>query len=85
MESSVRLFPNPTSGFFTLEWNDNLLLEEIGIYNTIGQLVLQYKPDVIISSFYGENEELKDGMYFVKIRVGGKSVYKKIQVCQSGE
>ncbi|MBK8855537.1 MAG: T9SS type A sorting domain-containing protein [Saprospiraceae bacterium] len=85
LESSVRLFPNPTSGFFTLEWNDNLLLEEIGIYNTIGQLVLQYKPDVIISSFYGENEELKDGMYFVKISVGGKSVYKKIQVCQSGE
>ena len=46
LESSVRLFPNPTSGFFTLEWNDNLLLEEIGIYNTIGQLEMCIRDSI---------------------------------------
>jgi hypothetical protein len=79
-EVSVNLYPNPTAGQFNIEWNEKFLLEEIVIYNSIGQLVIKYTSNEVVSSFKIDNHELNEGMYMVKIKVGGKTVYKKIQV-----
>lgn len=82
-ESSVAMYPNPSSQRVTIalsSWSSDLY--DIQLYNSLGQLV----KTIAESNFNAEKiieldvSEFKNGIYFVAIRSGNKSIVKKLLV-----
>ena len=77
--SGIYIYPNPANSTIFIELVDGFLIEEIEIINSLGGKVYR--------KAYGRNESnlinvelsgLTDGLYFVKLRSGGKTYYSKI-------
>ncbi|SFU28075.1 Por secretion system C-terminal sorting domain-containing protein [Pustulibacterium marinum] len=67
---TLKLYPNPASTFFTVK--GNLILEQIQLFNTQGQLLLTTSENKVDVS------NLSSGIYMVQITSEGKSVTKKL-------
>jgi hypothetical protein len=65
-----KFFPNPTKNQFTIEFNPSIELEEVVIYNTLGQVVLTSKEAIINTS------KLASGPYIVNL-ITNKGVVSK--------
>lgn len=81
LDANVSIFPNPTKDYFSIENNSNRELEEIIVYNTLGEQVLK-KVSAIP---YNGNEtiqlsHLDAGIYYVKIRSGNAWMSRKVIV-----
>jgi hypothetical protein len=80
-ENSISIFPNPTSGNFSLQINSTIESSaEIKIYNSLGEMVLE-KKEKNISGNFTENfslGEMSDGIYFVSVKLDNKIISKKI-------
>jgi Zn-dependent metalloprotease len=74
--NSVKIYPNPNLGSFTLSW-ENIDLNSINIYNAQGQLV-----ERIISSLDGNNLELdlSSGIYHIQLEALEGVITKKVIV-----
>ncbi|MDC8000633.1 T9SS type A sorting domain-containing protein [Aequorivita todarodis] len=60
----LSLFPVPTKGNVSIKYNGTI--QQIDIYNELGQLLLkQFNPNGI---YFIETEKLSNGIYFVKLR-----------------
>ncbi len=78
---SFKLYPNPSSGEFTLELdlktNDKVTIE---VYNLLGEKVLEQK----VNGMTGKNKyqidltKTTDGIYFVTTHFGNESLFAKI-------
>ena len=72
-KSDVIIYPNPTSGLFTLSFNSTLVLEfKVVIYNTNGKQVFSetyYNTTMALINLTG----CPAGMYLVKVNDNGKS------------
>jgi len=67
------MFPNPTKTQFSIQLNPSVQLEQLSIYNTLGQMVLTSEEKVVDSS------KLSSGSYIVEITTNqGKSSKKLI-------
>ncbi|MEC5165516.1 hypothetical protein RCH18_001247 [Flavobacterium sp. PL11] len=55
------IYPNPTSENLTVAFENNVALENINVYNTLGQLVKTSKSNTIIVS------DLPKASYFVEV------------------
>jgi PKD repeat protein len=74
----VSLYPNPNQGSFSLE-TQNLRVESIEIYNSIGQIVYQKNvPNTFISNFDIQLKQPSNGMYLVKIQTQKGIITQKI-------
>lgn len=74
----VTLYPNPNTGNFSLE-TQNLRIESIEIYNSIGQVVYQKTiPNTFISSFDIQLKQPSNGMYLVKIQTQKGIITQKL-------
>lgn len=79
VESSVTVFPNPSYGNFTLNWNDfTKEAVQLTIYNQIGAVVLS-------STFTNKNSAsfnlpLAAGMYFVELHSQEKTITRKVSI-----
>ncbi len=74
----ITLYPNPNQGSFSLE-SQNLRVEMIEIYNSIGQLIYQKNiPNTFISNFDIELKRPSNGMYLVKIQTQKGIVTQKL-------
>lgn len=78
-EFDIQVFPNPTSSYLKIVFNDNKLqqkVESISIYSSKGVLELnleKLKSEIDLSSF-------EKGMYWVKIKFPNSEVTKKIVI-----
>ena len=67
----VIIYPNPTSGFFTIESNEILKDVEISIYNILGQRIYHMR-----SARTGKSEVdlsgMNNGVYIIKLRSENK-------------
>ncbi len=63
MKMPIRLiiYPNPNSGKFIIELNDNMV---VSLYNTIGSLV--YKKNMLAGKNIIDIENLHSGTYLIK-------------------
>lgn len=68
-EQTVSVFPNPTTGYFTLNVNNYSESLKVTIYNSIGQLVLTQKIDALRTEI--NVTELNAGIYFIRIEENG--------------
>lgn len=84
MEATFRVFPNPSSGAFSISYNsstDNVPVE-INVQNMYGQIVYQTERQ----SVTGVNEaqiilnNAPAGLYFVSIRTEGKEFKTSMMV-----
>ena len=63
-ETNFSLYPNPSSNFITIE-NKNQEIQDVQIYNALGQLVQEV---VISNSSKIDISNLSNGLYFVKLK-----------------
>lgn len=68
----ITLYPNPTKNQFTIQFGDSTELENVNIYNNLGQLVLTSKETNINTS------TLSSGLYVVEIKTSNGIASKKI-------
>jgi ELWxxDGT repeat protein len=70
-ETSISLFPNPTSTYFEIESTE--MISKVNVYSIQGQVVKSFEPQ----SHY-DISDLSNGMYFVKIQANNSEVTKEI-------
>jgi hypothetical protein len=61
VQANFKVYPNPVSEILTIELQNNLELQSVNFYNTLGQLVKTYKTTTTNVS------ELVKGNYFVEV------------------
>ncbi|PWA09536.1 Ig-like domain-containing protein [Flavobacterium laiguense] len=69
---TVRVYPNPTNDIITVTILDELILEKIELYNSLGQFIARYAKNTI------SIQNLAMGNYFLKIYTSGGNISKKI-------
>ncbi|MCK8481703.1 T9SS type A sorting domain-containing protein [Psychroserpens algicola] len=72
--STTSLFPNPASNQFTIQLSEELELENVNIYSSLGKLVNSSKTHVINTS------KLTSGIYVVEIYTNKAKITKKLVV-----
>jgi len=65
--SDIKLHPNPATNFLNIESSD--VIENISIFNILGQKVISATPNEILTSIDVSN--LQNGVYVVKASIGG--------------
>ncbi len=75
LDSQISVYPNPNQGSFEINLSD-IADAEIQLYNSLGELVLSDKAN---SSSYHVND-LKSGVYLLRISIGEEFVTKRIVV-----
>jgi hypothetical protein len=70
---SLSIYPNPTNGNFQLHVSDGLKIEEVNVYNSIGQNVYT-STNVKTIDLRSQSE----GVYIVEVKSGGKTMKGKL-------
>ena len=73
LESKLTIYPNPASNSFQIKKSNDILIENISIYDILGQLVLNNQQS--------ENIDIKNlatGLHFIKIKTNQGAVYKRL-------
>jgi beta-glucanase (GH16 family) len=73
-DNPINLFPNPSKDIIYISTNENI--DEIQVYNTIGQLVKTKSKQTNKLEVF----DLEPGMYLLKIQIKGQCISKKILV-----
>ncbi|AFM03881.1 PDK repeat-containing protein [Bernardetia litoralis DSM 6794] len=78
LSNLIKLYPNPSQGSFSLETQD-LRIETIEIYNSIGQIIYQKNiSNTFISNFDIQLKQPSNGMYLVKIQTQKGIITQKL-------
>ncbi|GAA4891859.1 hypothetical protein GCM10023311_15340 [Flaviramulus aquimarinus] len=72
--SQLSLYPNPANNQFTIQLSNNLQLQNVNIYNSLGQFLISDKNRIL------KINNLSPGMYFVEIETNKGKVSKKLMV-----
>jgi Secretion system C-terminal sorting domain len=63
----AKLFPNPTSGIFTIEFPNTMHLLEVNVYDVEGKKLLTRFPDATLASLSVDISSLSAGNYFIAV------------------
>jgi hypothetical protein len=81
LDANVSIFPNPTKDFLTIENNSDQELEEVIIYNTLGEQILRKTTSIYLNGNETiQLDHLDAGIYYVKIRSGNAWMSRKVIV-----
>lgn len=78
LEQSLQIFPNPSHGKFTLNYNGEESLKKLELYSLTGQLLRVIKLEDYTNSKDINVSELKTGLYLLKIKSENAAAIKKI-------
>lgn len=67
-------YPNPVQDYLNL--NANQKIDQVEVYNLLGQQLLQVKPN--LSTYQLKLNNIKSGLYFIKVQTAGKTGTFKI-------
>ena len=67
----IQLLPNPTSNYLTIEVPETMQIENITVFNNLGQVVSSSNEKVLMVS------TLSDGVYYVNLTTSEGTFYKK--------
>lgn len=71
----VKLYPNPTRNFLTIDASNNFELNKVEVYNNLGQLVMESASIAQDGSL--DVSALNSGVYYIKLDVAGQQVTRK--------
>jgi hypothetical protein len=77
-KGNIQIYPNPTSGNFTIEIIDLQKEAEIIILNVSGKVVYEDMMNAGENRHQVNLSEYRSGVYFIKLRIGTKVYTKKI-------
>jgi hypothetical protein len=77
VNSSVNVYPNPSSGIFTVELKNSVAKGDIEVYNVMGEKVYQ---SAFSSSGKIDLSSQSKGIYFIQLRTAQGIVVKKITI-----
>jgi hypothetical protein len=72
LKENISIFPNPAKTTIQVSLANNLVLKNIEIFNSIGNLVIKSKIDLI------DIKNLSSGMYFVRVITDKGSINHKL-------
>ncbi|MCO6174139.1 T9SS type A sorting domain-containing protein [Flavobacterium sp. NRK F10] len=72
IDESITLYPNPVQDVLTIKMPNSMLLQNVTIYNDLGQKVLESEQSEI------DLTVLADGMYAVKLQTSEGEIHKKL-------
>ena len=78
INKNFKVFPNPTNGKITVEFESLDEDQEVSVYNLLGQKIATSITSNRIAQFDLYNEE--SGMYFIKIENNSKLEIKKFML-----
>ena len=67
-QNGISVFPNPTSGFVTIQNTKNSELKTVEIYNVAGQLIKNFKLDSGTNKASLDMSQLLNGTYILKVK-----------------
>lgn len=67
-QNGISVFPNPTSGFVTIQNTKNSDLKSVEIYNTAGQLIKNFNLNSGTSKASLDMSQLMNGTYILKVK-----------------
>ncbi|MBA5793541.1 T9SS type A sorting domain-containing protein [Flavobacterium sp. xlx-214] len=74
VQQNFNIYPNPTSDILNIGLENNLVLEQVTVYNNLGQVVKTTSEDVIDVS------QLAKGLYFVEVITNQGKATKKVVI-----
>jgi extracellular elastinolytic metalloproteinase len=78
LDSSIRLFPNPTNGQLTLFNENNMDIETITIFDFNGRTIQELVVEESSININFSIANIAQGIYFVKIQTDEASVVKRV-------
>lgn len=76
---AVNVYPNPTTGQFTVELNNITALTSVMVYDALGKRLMVEEIDPLVNSKYSMDISMyPEGMYFVKIISGSKTMNTRL-------
>ncbi|MCD4695292.1 MAG: T9SS type A sorting domain-containing protein, partial [Bacteroidales bacterium] len=79
--ADVRIFPNPTTGECTVEFNGNYGMSEIKVVNIMNEVVFESLTEIKSGSLLNiDLNNISKGVYFLKIKTAEKEIIRKIIV-----
>ena len=75
--SDIKVYPNPAAGQVTIDAGSNLI-KQVELINMLGEIV--YKSDPGLSVLIIDITGLKEGIYFVRMSTGDKSVTTRLKI-----
>ncbi|MEO0580827.1 MAG: T9SS type A sorting domain-containing protein [Bacteroidota bacterium] len=77
--ASVKIYPNPARGYFSVDWSNNQI-EEVAVYSFTGKL-MKHLEDLSTSSLTLSTTSLPAGMYIVHVQnQAGDTLSKKLRL-----
>jgi PKD repeat protein len=81
LRNSLSIFPNPTNGEFTVEFNMNIGTTQVEVVNLLNQVVYTNNVDVNTNTALKVDlSSFGDGLYFVRIKAKNSESIKKVVV-----
>jgi len=78
LDSSIRLFPNPTNGQLTLFNENNMDIETITIFDFNGRTIQELVVEESSININFSIANIAQGIYFVKIKTNEASFVKRV-------
>ncbi|QBN18636.1 SBBP repeat-containing protein [Flavobacterium nackdongense] len=79
IESKITIYPNPSSGIFNIEIDENSIGAKATIYNLLGQKVKEFDLKTTTTTTT-TNQTLNKGIYLLEIEKEGNRTTKKLMV-----
>lgn len=81
---TFKIIPNPSNGEFSIEFNKNITLENVELYNMQSQLLKKYSADqnILNNTFSIKETELKNGLYILRANTNKGVINNKILIQQ---
>lgn len=75
--NEITIYPNPTNGLINIQFNDESIIKEIVISNTLGQIVF-VQQNLKERNLIIDMSEFNSGVYFIKANTSKGNVLNKI-------
>ena len=79
LEDRTNIYPNPSTGLFTLEMKDNIGLVKVSVYNSLGAIVASYEMDNELSIQLNLSK-FENGLYYVNLTSENAQTTKRISL-----
>jgi len=76
--ADISIYPNPSRGSLSIEFDQAVMLETVKVYSSQGQLVLNKEVNSLVSEYHFKMPEMAKGTYILKYSSNNREYSRKI-------